>query len=333
MGGIRIVASAWPVIGHEWAVDLLDRAISRGRIAHAYLFTGPAETGKTHLARVAAAALNCQGDSRPCGECRACVRTLRGQHPDVTVLEPEAGRVKIDQIRALRRDVALSPLEGRWRVYIVSDLHTATIEAENALLKTLEEPPSRVVLLITATDASLLLPTIVSRCQVLALRTVSVTTIERALLARGIEVDVAGLLARLSAGRVGWALRAADDPTVLADRSQRLDELLDVMGGTRATKIQAAERLGQRDDLADIARLWQTFWRDVLLIQEGLEDAVVNADRLEAARAVARQWDLRDTAAAARAVEATLERLNQNVNARLALEALFLGWRPITLPV
>jgi DNA polymerase III subunit delta' len=319
----------WQIIGHEWATELLQRAVSAQHIAHAYLFTGPPHTGKTHLALELAAALNCTGGEPPCGLCEACIQTRQGSHPDVLLIEPEGGKLKIDQMRALQHDLALSPYKGRWRVCIITDFQTTTVEAANALLKTLEEPPARVVLILTATDASLLLPTIVSRCQVLPLRAVPMQQIEQALVERWHErEDVAKLLARLSAGHIGWAIHATESSTALADRRQQIEKLLNLTHQGRAGKIQAAEQISKRDDLPEQLRLWQTWWRDVMLAASGCEDMVVNLDHLEVLRAQARQYDLACAAAAVRSTESALQQIEQNVNPRLALEVLFLGWQP-----
>jgi DNA polymerase III subunit delta' len=318
----------WQIIGHEWATELLQRAVSTQHIAHAYLFSGPSHTGKTHLALELAAALNCIGDAPPCGLCEACSRTRQGTHPDVMLIEPEGGKIRIDQMRALQHDLALSPYKGRWRICIITDFQYATVEAANALLKTLEEPPARVVLILTAMDASSLLPTIVSRCQVLPLRAVPIQQIERALVERWHErEDVARLLARLSAGHIGWAIHATETPAVLADRRQQIEKLLALSRQGRAGKIHAAEQLGRRDDLPDQLRLWQTWWRDVMLAAAGCEDMVVNLDHLEGVRAQAHQITLARAEAAVRSVESALQQIEQNVNPRLALEVLFLSWQ------
>jgi len=157
----------WQVVGHEWAVELLKRSLTNGRVAHAYLLTGPPQIGKTTLALNFAQALNCQNPEGPCGECLSCRKIAHGTHPDVRVIEGQGGTIKIDQIRALQRQAALSCTEGRWKVFILRQMERATTEAANCLLKTLEEPPAHVILVLTASEADALPPTIVSRCQVL----------------------------------------------------------------------------------------------------------------------------------------------------------------------
>lgn len=317
----------WQTVGHAWAVALLARALATGHTAQAYLLTGAPNVGKTHLAREVAAALNCTGEDPPCGHCWSCEHIAQGTHPDVVTIEPDGARIKIDQVRALQRDLSLSPYKGRWRVCIITEFHLATTEAANALLKTLEEPPAHAVLLLTARDASLLVPTIVSRCQVLALRAVPTEEVERTLVDRyEVRADQARLLARLSAGRMGWAIRAAQDPAILAERERHLETLLALLRQGRAAKIAAAEGLGKRDDLPDIIRLWQAWWRDVLLVRNGCEDLVANIDSLEALRQWAARGDARSATVALREAEVALQRLEQNVNPRLAVEVMLLGW-------
>jgi DNA polymerase III subunit delta' len=317
----------WQTVGHEWAVALLERALANRHTAQAYLFTGASNIGKTHLARELAAALNCTGAEPPCGECWSCAHIAQGTHPDVVIVEPDGARIKIDQVRSLQHDLSLSPYRGRWRACIITDFQLATTEAANALLKTLEEPPAHAMLILTATDASLLLPTIVSRCQVLALRAVPVDQIARALVSRWqVREDRAQLLARLSAGRVGWAIRAAQDPAILADREKHLETLLELLRQGRAARITAAERLSKLDDLSDIIRLWQAWWRDVLLVQNGCEDLVANVDSLDALRLWAARGGAGSAPAALREAETALSRLEQNVNPRLAVEVMLLGW-------
>ena len=136
----------WPVIGHEWAVELLDRSIRTDRVSHAYLFVGPSQIGKTTLAKVFARALLCQGQDVPCGACRACRLVQADRHPDVHLVAPVKDRIKIEEIRDLQRTVALSPVEGVYRVCVISRFDVATPSAANCLLKTLEEPPERVIL-------------------------------------------------------------------------------------------------------------------------------------------------------------------------------------------
>ncbi len=320
----------WTTIGHEWAIAALERAIAARRVPHALLFTGPAHVGKTHLAREFAAALQCEGAAPPCGECEACRRVQKGTHPDVRLVEPEGDHIKIGQIRNLQYELSLSPVQGAWRVCLLTDFHTATPEAANAFLKTLEEPPAHAVIILTALDAGLLLPTILSRCQVFALRPVPARRIAQALMERwGAPEERAETLARLSAGAVGWAIYAWEHPEVLAERQERLRELEALLTASRGERLQAAERYSKHPALNEIIGLWQTWWRDVLLECAGCEDLITHADHHEALRRIARLWSLPAAEAALRSTENALDQLEHNANARLVLEVMFLSWQPL----
>jgi DNA polymerase-3 subunit delta' len=317
----------WHTLGHDWAIDLLQHALTNERLAHAFLLVGPAEIGKSTLATELAAAINCSGKEPPCQSCPACRKTLAGVYPDITRIEPQNGRIKIDQIRDMQRQVSLSPYEGRFRVCLVIDIHMATTEAANALLKTLEEPPARVILILTATDIGLLLPTVVSRCQVLALRPVATEVIKRLLCnEEKFSPDQATMIARWAAGRIGWAVRAVRDPGLLAARQQQIDNLVNILDQRRVERLRMVESLSKRDNLPEILQLWQVWWRDVVLVACNCADLVTNSDRLDRLHALAQTYGTESASSAYRNVGTTLEMLEQNVNPRLALEGLVLGW-------
>ncbi len=314
------------VIGHEWAVEFLRSALGRGRVAHAYLFVGPPHIGKRALTLHFAQALNCPSEARPCGECSSCRRVSRGLHPDVRVIEAEGGTIKIEQIREMQREVALSPFEGRYKIYIVPEIERASLAALNCFLKTLEEPPPHVVLLLTSTDLSLLPETVISRCQVLSLHPLPSARIEEALKEHwGVEAGRARLLAKLSGGRIGWAITAAREQRILQERERRLGSYLEIMGRGRGERLDYAYQLSQDPQVAEEnLKLWSSWWRDLLLLKGGLAEKVVNVDQEATLRQQCQKYSLQQTQDFLRAIQRTLKRLEQNVNARLALEVLLL---------
>jgi DNA polymerase-3 subunit delta' len=325
---------SWQIIGHDWAVALLRRAVATGRVAHAYLICGPPQIGKTRLALALAQALQCDQPDPPCGGCASCLKIERSAHPDVRVVVGEGvgGSLKIDQIRALQREAVLAPYEGRHRVYILRRMDLATLEAANSLLKTLEEPPAHVVLVLTAVHAEMLPPTVVSRCQRLDLRPVPLPAVEAALHDRGVPAPQAGLLARLSGGRVGWAFQAVQDPKLLQQRGQDLDQLVRLLSADRVERLDFAWK-ASRDPVwgQDLIELWTTWWRDLLLLSGQSEDHVVNVDRGNELRRLARQSPWQNAWAVIRALQAASAQLEANVNARLAWEGLVLQlphWEP-----
>jgi DNA polymerase-3 subunit delta' len=201
----------------------------------------------------------------------------------------------------------------------------ASNEAANSLLKTLEEPPAHVVLALTAVRAGGLPPTVVSRCQRLQLRPLAYHVIEAALIERGTPPAQAQLLARLSGGRVGWALAASQDDTALDQRKQELDQLDKLLAADRVERIEFALE-GSRDpvDLQRRIELWTTWWRDLLMMCCQDERHIVNADCIDSLRLLAKQTTLSQTWDMLRALEATGEQLAANVNRRLSLEGLLL---------
>jgi DNA polymerase-3 subunit delta' len=318
---------AWQVIGHDWAVTLLRQSLAAGRVAHACLFSGPPQIGKTTLALTLAQALNCTRPDSPCGQCPSCLKIARHLHPDVQLIvgQGAGGSIKIDQIRALQREATLAPYEGRYRVFVLRRMDQATIEAANSLLKTLEEPPAHVVLGLTSVHTEAMPATVVSRCQRLDLRPIAYHDVETALHEKGLPPPRARLLARLSGGRLGWAFDACADETVLQQRQQDLDQFIQLLSADRVERFEFARQASQ-DATAGRRRieLWTGWWRDLLLLCTHGEDHIVNVDRIEELRMLAGQWSPTHAWACLEALQTAAAQLKSNVNAQLVWESFLL---------
>jgi len=327
------------VIGHEWAAELLAGAIAHQRTGHAYLLTGPEQIGKTTLARTFAQALNCEAvdpAARPCGRCRACQLIAANRHPDVRLVSPEvSGRgkltLKIDEIRTLQQELSLAAYEARYKVAILERFDAATEGAANAFLKTLEEPPRSVILLLTANDADTMLATITSRCRTIALRPLPTPLIEESLQTRWrVPEEQAHLLAHLADGRLGWAVRAWEDNTILAERAQNLAYLQQALAGDRVDRFALADKLGRKPELLpEILQTWLSWWRDVTLLSQGENDRVLtltNIDQQVEIAQAAQTWTAEQALGSLQQTNRAIRQLQRNANTRLVIENLFLAY-------
>lgn len=305
-------------IGQDELVADLQRAIARDRVGHAYLFRGPEGSGRQALARLFAQALLCGGDGeRPCDACRSCQLVKAGTHPDLQIVQADGTTIKIDQMRAVRAQVALKPLLGRRRVFILAEMERLSEAAANSFLLTLEEPPPGVVFLGWALDTEPLLPTIISRCQVAKLQPLAVPVLARALTARGIDAGRAARLAAEARGLPGLALVHMDEEP---GQSGEDDELLrDLLATDLAGLLHKMENLAraEREEIGGrLAGLERILNRIITARARG--DST--ADSRFTALSPEALWRLRTRAAQAQ------EYLQANANLRLLLEVLALAF-------
>ncbi|MCQ3938174.1 MAG: DNA polymerase III subunit delta' [Chloroflexi bacterium] len=326
----------WNILGHEWAVDMLRRHVARGETRHAYLFCGPPGLGRRTLALRLAQALNCErplAAGEPCRLCRSCKQIETMQHPDLSVIQAvdenggakEGGTLRVDQVREVQRTLNLKPYQSPYRTALFLRFQEANDNAANALLKTLEEAPAHAVLLLTADNPEQLLPTIVSRCEILRLRPLPIEAVSADLIQRGVEEDRARLLAHISGGRPGFARRLAEDLTLLEKREERLNDLQTLLPAPRVEKFSYAEKLAKdRDTMRRTILVWLSYWRDVLLRVAGAETPLVNIDRNMEIEFLAGRLDLSSARKVVSDHESALEKMERNVNSRLLAEVLLL---------
>ena len=323
----------WPVYGHDWAVDYLRKAMLHNRVRHAYLIVGPNNIGKDAFAHAFAMALNCEHEdiaARPCGECRSCKRIKSGNHIDMLYSETDAnsGALRIDSIRSITNRIAMKPYESRYRVAIMRDFHRAQPRAQDALLKTLEEPPPHAVLILLANALEPILSTITSRSQIIYLRPVAAASIQTVLTNQyASPAEQADLLARFSGGRIGWAIEAAQNPELLEQRTIALDLLEEVVRSSTVDRFHLAADLSKdKAALTPLLELWLTYWRDVLLLLEGASVRLVNEDRRISIEQMGYDITADDARHAIHATQTMLKNLEYNLNMRLALEVMFLDY-------
>lgn len=283
------------VIGQDMVKSILSRAAREDRVAPAYLLSGTRGVGKTTIARIFAKALNCEHapTGEPCNQCEACRRITQGSFVDVVEIDGASNR-GIDDIRRLRDAVGYAPLEGRYKVFIIDEAHMLTKEAFNALLKTLEEPPSRVTFIMATTEQHKFPATIISRCQHFVFRQIPEAVLEEHICnilrreGRDFEPSAARLIARRAAGSVRDAMSllgqvlalgcASNEPLTtrharevlgLAGR-EVLDRLLHALAAQDAADIAALVRelLSQGVDIGFFLRELCSLWRNLFLIRQ-----------------------------------------------------------------
>lgn len=338
-------SSRWPITGHTNAVDQLSRAVTSGRVNHAYLFTGPDGIGRRTLARTFAQALVCRAapGNQPCGECSACRRVRDGTFPDVTTVSLESQLaasekrdsrntvISIETIREMRSSISLRPMEAEWRVAILEDVDRVSRDAYDALLKTLEEPPPFVVLLLIATEFAALPETIRSRCRQIALEPLPRPLVAEALRERGVDSEQAELLARLTRGRIARAFDLVADQEALDQRRTAVDNAVEMIGDplialAEARRMADVFRRGQRDQVQQEVDLLLGLWRDLLLAKAGRDNDVVNIDVVEGLTTAGHAWNLSEIQTAVESCYQALHDLSVNVQPRLALTSMVVQW-------
>ena len=329
------------VVGHQQARALLARAAASGQVSHAYLLTGPRNVGKTTLAFAFAELLECETpdyvSGAACGVCASCRKIEHGNHPDVTLVEPEEGKrqLGVDAVReTVVRMANLAPSAGRWRVFILPDVERMTANTVNALLKTLEEPPEGVVLLLTSSEPDTLLPTLISRCQIVPLQALMADEIADALQRRWqVPEEEARALAALANGRLGWAVAAHEHPELREERSEQLTRIVSLAEASRDERIRAAGAFAADGETARrVLELWTVWWRDVVLAACGAAHlASAGAPRREAERQ-GHALGCERAQSFLRALIEAQNALDANANARLTLEVLMLDLPHIGAP-
>lgn len=327
----------WKTAGQDRIIDFLKDSIRQGSMAHAYLLTGPAHVGKMTLAVDFARALNCPSDIPPCGTCRTCLRISEGKYTDVIMINKNSGRdpkdrrkgteVSIDTIREfLQKGANLPPYEGKYKIFIIEDADLMSIEAANCLLKTLEEPPPHVVIILLTADEKALLPTVISRCQRFELKPVSVADTEKRLfLKAGIAPEKIRLLSRLAKGCLGWALEASEDESYLKERDLRLDEFSALITRNWEERLSYIQQLpSDRSDVEELLKLWLYYCRDVMLIKYNCDEAVSNLDRMNDLKCWANMLTIFEIKEFINSLNESLVNLNYNANVHLLYEVIML---------
>ncbi|MCH8892909.1 MAG: DNA polymerase III subunit delta' [Chloroflexi bacterium] len=330
----------WTIFGQDHLLKRLEPTLQQRRQSHAYLLSGPPHVGKMAMAINLSQAVNClEGPGAPCGTCTQCTRIAAGLHADISILIPgqgEEGRspktvIGIDAIKELIHRVSLNPYEGSSSVVIIDGAESMSDDAANALLKTLEEPPPQVMFLLLTANEGAVLPTIRSRCQSMVLVPLSRDAmVQRLVSGHQTTPEQAEHLFRLSRGCLGWAIGALDDAQVLEQRQADLEKMQETLDAGLETRFTYANEIAtlfgsDRDAAKDLLALWLRWWRDLLLIKEGAEEFLHNADYSDSLRNQASGLSTAEIVQFINRLMQTLSNLDSNVNPRLAMEVMMLN--------
>lgn len=319
------------IVGQEHLKEHLENAIKMDKVSHAYIINGEKNAGKEFIAKTFAMALQCENRQgiEPCGECHSCKQALSGNHPDIIFITHEKpGTIGVDDIRhQINNDVAIKPYKGPWKIYIMNEGEKMTVQAQNALLKTLEEPPAYAVLLILAANVDSLLPTVLSRCVVLNMKPAKDAQIKKYLMETmeipDYKADICVAFAR---GNVGKAKLLANSEEFDKVKEEAIILLKNIREMELNEIVTAIKKINEYkfdvNDYLDILSIW---YRDVLLFK-ATHDAnhLIFREEIQYIRKVADKSAYEGIEKIIDALEKSKQRLSANVNFDLTMELLLL---------
>ena len=318
------------VVGHSEIIQYIQNAVTEDKVSHAYILNGEKGSGKKMLAGLFAQTLQCEkGGAEPCYECHSCKQAVSGNHPDIIwVTHEKPNSISVDDIRTqVNNTVDIKPYQGPYKVYIIPQADMMTPQAQNAILKTIEEPPSYAVFLLLTENAETLLPTINSRCVMLKLRNIKDTLIKKYLM-ENLEIPdyKADMCTAFAQGNMGRAIMLANSDHFNEIREEAVQllkhinemELNEIVAAVKNISVYKLEIT----DYLDIIMIW---YRDVLLYKATKEiDKVVFKDQLQSIKEQARKSSYEGIELILESLEKAKARLKANVNFDLVMELLFL---------
>ena len=318
------------VIGHNDIIQYIQNAVTEGKVSQAYILNGERGSGKKMLANLFAMTLQCEkGGKEPCGECHTCKQAISGNNPDIIRVEHEKpNTISVDDVRTqINNDVMIKPYSCPYKIYIIPDADLLSVQAQNALLKTIEEPPEYVVFFLLTENADSLLPTIMSRCVMLKLRNIKTTLIRKYLMEfMGVPDYQADICAAFAQGNMGRAIMLASSEHFNEIKEEALQLLRNINDMEISDIVAALKKINtyklEITDYLDIIMIW---YRDVLIYKATKDvNGVVFADQLKYLRERANKSSYEGIETILDSLEKAKARLKANVNFDLVMELLLL---------
>ena len=318
------------IIGQEQIKEHLQNALETGKVSHAYIINGEKSSGKEFIAKIFAMALQCeQGGTEPCNECRSCKQTMSKNQPDIIYVSHEKpNTISVDDIRAqINNDVAIKPYSSKYKVYIINEAEKMTPQAQNAILKTLEEPPTYAVIMLLVSNVNTLLPTILSRCVVLNMKPVRDALVKKYLME---ELEIpdykAEVCVAFARGNVGKAKLLASSEEFENVKAEALSLLKYIKDMEIQEIVAAIKKINEYkleiNDYMDIMSIW---YRDVLLFKATNDvNHMVFKEEVQTIRKVAARSSYEGIERVIKALDTAKKRLDANVNFDLVMELLLL---------
>ena len=315
------------IIGHNKAIESLKLSIINKTVSHSYLFQGEDGLGKKMVAYVFAKTLLCKEQKEePCNRCVSCVKFHSHNHPDFFPIEPDKGLIKKGQIEEMIKSVSILPFESKRKVFIIDDSHKMNQEGKNALLKTLEEPPSYITIILISSSPNNLLPTILSRCQSVKFYPVKPIEIEDYLIRLyNKSIEEASFVSNFTKGSVGKSIELSTSDKFFQMRDQLIKILDSLIKGDKTKAFSSIPFFNEnRDNIEEIIDIILYWFRDLLIYKEiGESHLIINKDKLEYLSSQS-FVDFNSINDIIEKVEETKDNIRRNVNYQLSIETMLL---------
>ena len=320
------------IVGQERAIKILTKSQKENKISSSYIFVGSEGTGKKLTAIEFTKAVNCLNLNKnleACDNCHSCNEIDKQYCPDLKIVKTTKGLIKIEQIRGIRKEIELKPFRSKKKVYIIDKAEKMTLEASNCLLKTIEEPPYYAIIILICSKIDPILPTIVSRCQIVNFGLITSLKIKEILLNKidNLEKDKAEIISKLAQGSIGKAFKLSIDKEYFIRREEVLDYLSAISPGKYGNDIFAKveKMISEIDRIEEILEIIKLWYRDILIIKNtGNQKYIINCDKLEIFGKKSQVYSQKMLIDILDYLEQVEEYLMKNVNKRLILERLFI---------
>lgn len=335
---------SWPVRGHTKIQQFLQKSLANEKLAHAYLFSGPAHLGKSLVAEQFIASILChdyqkqtksEAKNLPCGNCIFCQQFKKGIHPDVYQLAKEEDKknISVEQVREMHKFLSLTSFLNSYKVAIIANAQDLSESAQNALLKILEEPAPKTILILIASDHNFLLPTISSRCQLVKFRPLAENDIFEHLIGLGANRQQAKIFTALANGQIGLAIEYFQKPELFTAYLAKMNQLLALFDYSLTARFKSIDsvfsgtkgQLEAANSLQTDLDFWQLALRDILTAQQNLDNLLVNLHYQKEIKKLAARYSSAKILALLEQIRKIKQYLNININPRLAVENLLIN--------